>query len=87
MTLKLTDFEIDQISILILIDLRQHGFLEHVLCTNLVRNFIDSLSSSFNGDNNIAGDVVYFDFSKHVENWTAFDSVNHDILINKLKIR
>ena len=39
--------------------------------------YIDSLSISIN--DNIRTDVIYFDFAK------AFDSVNHDIILKKLK--
>ena len=42
-------------------------------------DFVDSLSSSIN--ENIRVDTVYFDFAK------AFDSVNHDIILNKLKYK
>ena len=39
----------------------------------------DSLALSLN--ENIITDVVYFDFAK------AFDSVNHDIILSKLKYK
>ena len=60
-----------------LIDQRQHGFLEQKSCTTNMVNFCDSLSLSLN--DSIASHIIYFDFAK------AFDSVNHDILIHKLK--
>ena len=59
------------------IDGRQHGFLSKKSCaTNLV-GLCDSLALSLN--DNIHTDVIYFDFAK------AFDSVNHDIILDKLK--
>ena len=59
------------------IDERQHGFLlEKSCCTQLI-GFCDSLALSLN--QNIRSDVIYFDFAK------AFDSVNHDIILDKLK--
>ena len=39
--------------------------------------FSESLAYSLN--NNVQTDVIYFDFAK------AFDSINHDILLSKLK--
>jgi len=55
----------------------QHGFLSKKSCaTNLIQ-FSDSLALSLNDC--ARTDVVYFDFAK------AFDSVNHDILLYKLK--
>ena len=61
------------------IDERQHGFLSKKSCaTNLV-GLCDSLAISLN--DNIRTEVVYFDFAK------AFDSVNHDIILEKLKFR
>ena len=55
----------------------QHGFLPNRSCTTQLIPFIDKISLGLN--NNVRTDVVYFDFAK------AFDSVNHDIIIHKLK--
>ncbi|MCP4460940.1 MAG: reverse transcriptase family protein [Cytophagales bacterium] len=59
------------------LDPRQHGFLPNKSCTTQLVEFCDSLSLSLN--KNIRSDVIYFDFAK------AFDSVNHDIILLKLK--
>ena len=55
----------------------QHGFLPQKSCTTQMVDFIDSLTFSIN--DNVRSDVIYFDFAK------AFDSVNHDIILQKLK--
>ena len=55
----------------------QHGFLPRRSCTTQMVDYIDSLSVSIN--DNIRTDVIYFDFAK------AFDSVNHDVILDKLK--
>ena len=60
-----------------LIDQRQHGFLARKSCCTQMVDFCDSLALSLN--DNIRSDVIYFDFQK------AFDSVNHDIILQKLK--
>ena len=60
-----------------LIDTRQHGFLQNKSCTTQLVDFCDSLALSLN--KNIRSDVIYFDFAK------AFDSVNHDLILTKLK--
>ena len=60
-----------------LLNHNQHGFLPGKSCTTQMIEFSESLAFSLN--NNIQSDVVYFDFAK------AFDSVNHDIIIHKLK--
>ena len=60
-----------------MIDHRQHGFLQNKSCTTQLVDFCDSLALSLN--NNIRSDVIYFDFAK------AFDSVNHDLILLKLK--
>ena len=59
------------------IDPRQHGFLPEKSCTTQMLPFISKLSSSLNSKSRT--DVVYFDFAK------AFDSVNHDLILQKLK--
>ena len=55
----------------------QHGFLPQRSCTTQLVTFNDSLGVSLN--DNIRTDVIYFDFAK------AFDSVNHDIILRKLR--
>ena len=55
----------------------QHGFLPYKSCTTQMINFTDSLAVSLNENCHI--DVIYFDFAK------AFDTVNHDLLLQKLK--
>ena len=60
-----------------LLDGRQHGFLPKRSCTTLMVDYCDSLALSLN--KGIDTDVIYFDFAK------AFDTVNHDILLHKLK--
>ena len=62
-----------------LISDNQHGFLPQRSCITQLVSVADSLAVSLN--NNFHTDVVYFDFAK------AFDSVNHDILLHKLKNR
>jgi hypothetical protein len=61
------------------IDGRQHGFLAKKSCVTNMVGLCDSLALSLN--ENIITDVVYFDFAK------AFDSVNHDIILSKLKYK
>ena len=61
------------------IDNRQHGFLAQKSCTTNLVGLCNSLALLLNG--NIHSDVVYFDFAK------AFDSVNHDIILYKLKTK
>ena len=41
--------------------------------------FIDDLAEALGLNNSIRTDVIYFDFAK------AFDSVNHDVILHKLK--
>ena len=60
-----------------LLDSRQHGFLAQKSCSTNMVGFCDSLAVSLN--NHTRTDVIYFDFAK------AFDSVNHDIILRKLK--
>ena len=56
----------------------QHGFLSGRSCTTQMIPYTDSLALTLN--NKGQTDVIYFDFAK------AFDSVNHDIILDKLKI-
>ena len=60
-----------------LLDNRQHGFLSKKSCTSNLAGFCDSVALSLNAC--LRTDVVYFDFAK------AFDSVNHDLILKKLK--
>ena len=60
-----------------LIHKSQHGFLPGKSCLTQMTNVIDDISGSLNKRNDV--DMVYFDFAK------AFDSVNHDIVLQKLK--
>ena len=60
-----------------LINASQHGFLPHKSCTTQMVGFNDSLALAMNENKHT--DVIYFDFAK------AFDTVNHDILLDKLK--
>ena len=55
----------------------QHGFLPERSCTTQMLNYIDRLALGLNSKNKT--DVIYFDFAK------AFDSVNHDVMLDKLK--
>ena len=59
------------------IDNRQHGFLPLKSCESQLIPFADNLANCLNKGSRM--DVVYFDFAK------AFDSVNHDIILRKLK--
>ena len=59
------------------IDSRQHGFLNNKSCSTNMISFVESIISTFNEKNPTA--IIYFDFAK------AFDSVNHDLILNKLK--
>ena len=59
------------------LDQRQHGFVPEKSCTTQMAIYVESLCLSINA--NIRTDVVYFDFAK------AFDSVSHDIILQKLK--
>ena len=59
------------------IDSRQHGFLNNKSCSTNMISFVESIISTFNEKN--PTDIIYFDFAK------AFDSVNHDLILYKLK--
>lgn len=59
------------------IEPRQHGFLPLKSCESQLIPFTDSLARCLNKGSRT--DIIYFDFAK------AFDSVNHDIILDKLK--
>ena len=62
-----------------LLDERQHGFLSQKSCTTNMLSFTDNVVMSLNDCDTMSVDVIYFDFSK------AFDSVNHDLILQKLQ--
>ena len=62
-----------------LIDSRQHGFLKLKSCSTNMISLTDNVVLSINDTHTLSNDVVYFEFSK------AFDSVNHDLILDKLK--
>ena len=55
----------------------QHGFLPEKSCTTQMVPFVDNLALGIQEKSR--NDVIYFDFAK------AFDSVNHDVILHKLK--
>ena len=62
-----------------LLDIRLHGFLNLKSCSTNIISFTDNVVFSINNTHTLNTDVVYFDFSK------SFDSVNHDLILDKLK--
>ena len=60
-----------------LINEKQHGFLPAKSCTTQLVPFTDNIAQCLNDKSRT--DIIYFDFAK------AFDSVNHDIILYKLK--
>ena len=52
-------------------------FLPGKSCTTQMIPFIDDTTQTLNSRNDV--DIIYFDFAK------AFDSVNHDIILEKLR--
>ena len=57
----------------------QHGFRQGKSCLTQLIPFVDRLSEALNNQSRV--DVVYFDFAK------AFDCVNHDLILKKLKCK
>ena len=57
----------------------QHGFRPQKSCLTQLIPFSSKLALALNNSSRV--DVIYFDFAK------AFDSVNHDIILNKLKYK
>ena len=62
-----------------MLDQCQHDFLSQKLCSTNMIKFTNRLVLSINDCKTMSTDVIYFDFSK------VFDSVNHDIILHKLK--
>ena len=59
------------------IDPRQHGFLRNKYCNTNLLSFTNSVAVALL--DKVGVDVVYFNFAK------AFDTVSHDLILNKLK--
>ena len=55
----------------------QHGFLRKRSCITQLLSVLHNIGQNL--DNNTQSDVLYLDFAK------AFDSVDHQILVEKLK--
>ena len=55
----------------------QHGFISSRSCNSNLISLTDNIASNLYND--IGTEIIYFDFAK------AFDSVNHDLLLKKLK--
>ena len=55
----------------------QHGFSVDKSCLTQLLPLIDKFAVALNNKSRI--DIIYFDFAK------AFDSVNHDLILYKLK--
>ena len=62
-----------------LIDSRQNGFLKNNSCAMNMTRLIESVSTTLLQDLPTDIMIIYFDFAK------AFDTVNHDLILNKLK--
>ena len=60
-----------------LLNSAQHGFLSGKSCTTNLITLTDDIANNLFND--IGADIIYFDFAK------AFDTVNHDLLLSKLK--
>ena len=60
-----------------LISLSQHGFLKNRSCVTQLLSVLHAIGEAL--DKNIQSDLIYLDFAK------AFDSVDHSILLAKLK--
>ena len=56
---------------------RQHGFANEKSCTTQMLPFTNDIAVNLNKREK--ADTIYFDFAK------AFDSVSHDIILQKLK--
>ena len=56
----------------------QHGFLRQRSCVTQLLSVLHNIGQSL--DKNIQTDIIYLDFAK------AFDSVDHNILLHKLKL-
>ena len=57
----------------------QHGFLLGRSCDTNIITLTDDIASSLHNNATTSIDKIYFDFAK------AFDTVNHDLLLCKLK--
>ena len=57
----------------------QHGFRFGKSCLTQLIPFVNKLAETLKLNNHSRIDVIYFNFAK------AFDSVNHDLILNKLK--